>query len=262
MTKRELLSMALKVLGIWFAVLQCKYFVGAASLLLTWELEGHAGEWAMVAVYFDFAGELLLVALGVCVARWSDWIARRAMPAGEEPVTWTELKIGSETVLLLAMKCLGLVVLLDAADMLLQGLASSLQAGVGWVRYLFFGAGFDLVVGAYLFMGGRAVAHWLAKGSSDSTPAVLGQNAWEKPFFVQALRVVGMVLLVWRLPWIVTVTVLKWLPPPIGRLMNDYGWSDVARSAIIVGVSLYLIFGARHLVDWVFCDEKAHVARG
>ena len=255
MTKRQLMSLAIKVTGIWFVVVRLADTVASAAMTMGYEAEGAPIPWWAHVVWVVWMTTMAVA--GLAVVLMSDKIAKRVTPNGDEGVTWAELRVGSGSVVLLAMKCLGMFLLLDGVMMLAQGLFGGINYGMSREIYILIAAGFNLVLGSYLFFGGQGAAWWLEGRLLEGEAPTVGKESWERPMFVQAVRIVGVVWLTWRLPWIVTVLVLQWLPEPFSKAG---GYGAAVRGVLYLAMSVYMIMGAPGMVGLVFREKRAGVA--
>jgi hypothetical protein len=161
-------------------------------------------------------------------------------------------------VLSVALKTIGVICMLYAIFDISLGLSALSwrsryreETGFYWLVATIVTATVLLLCMAYVLLKwGDAIANRLIQGDAQ-LPAV-GAGEWEKPVFSLAMRILGAMSIVRTVPSLLT----QLARTPFRAFFMPQGWGEVAGFAVILLIGLYLLFGARHLVEFLFREKS------
>ena len=269
MTRRDWLSVVLKITGVCLALYWMYHLVNTTTVvvprmirLASAEYGSSVGEWTECCLWPIASALAVIVALAL--VKWGDVLAERlasdsSAPAQTDPVD------GHRAVFFVALKIIGAWVAVRALPMIVTGAAAlqrhaQLDSGRGgylaWVIMGVIGHLLGFAIGVYLLAGGSLVAR-LAFGRRHrvgETPgpgeAVPGLGRMDAVFSL-ALRIIGAILLATRLPWVVRVAIFIF-PATSEVFGKPVEWRNLFDTLVVLAVSVYFLTGAKHLVRFVF----------
>ena len=243
-----MLEIAIKVACLIFGVVWILHFVGGVALLI---VQPSGSPAPILSRVFVCLGLVMILVVTVFLLKCADTIARRLMP-DEGLMVVSDLTEGQPGVFWLALKCVGVVVLLLAVAGLFRLVVQDVPAGGQYLRrqpLTYLAPVLRLLMGVYLFLGGKFLAR-IAAGAPGSAPAE--PDLWRRPLFTLAIRLIGITFVLWYSAWFLHALVLQWHPALRASGQTEMEWNSFVSAAVVLGLGIYLISGARHLVTFVF----------
>ena len=112
-----------------------------------------------------------------------------------------------------------------------------------------------LIMAYVLLRWGDAISNKLVR--KDSEISILGDENWEKRIFVLALRISGVVALLFGVPRLIRVVeqlIMRW---DFTSIIVYYDTFGAAGSIALVVLGLYLLFDGTRFIDIAFRKQKA-----
>ena len=85
--------------------------------------------------------------------------------------------------------------------------------------------------------------------------AAAEQAPWHRPFFALAVRLIGVTFVLWYSAWFLHALVLQWHPALHMSRTTETDWESFISAAVVLALGIYLISGAKRLVNAVFRGE-------
>ena len=111
-----------------------------------------------------------------------------------------------------------------------------------------------LAAGCVLLMWGDRIAARLVR--QDAELPTIAATGWQKPVFVVALKVVGIVCLVNGLPRFARTAALAAFTRTFPRYATPQGAGEALYAIVLIALGVYLLSGARHLVAFAFKERN------
>lgn len=161
-------------------------------------------------------------------------------------------------VLSVALKIIGVICMLYAIFDISFGLSalswqsrSREETGFHWLVAAAIAAPVLLFCMAYVLLKwGDAIANRLIR--DDAQLPTVGAGQWEKPVFSLAMRILGAVSIMRT----VSLLLRELARTPFRAFFMAHSWGDIAGLAVILLIGLYLLFGARHIVEFLFREKS------
>ncbi len=265
MTKRDWMSVGLKCAFLAVFLMVFVQFVAYSTGIVQMLVSGaHPAEMWSALVGLSMGCAVALVGL-----RFSDVLAAKTVPAD---APWAPGEV-HRVVFLLACRVAGAVcAVMVVSDILpLVGYWSRMDLSGEFfprpIAFIFAQTAWLVVRGGmacYLLFGGRSLVRIaFASGdhgvsSVDAEPEILGIGR-PNDVFSLALRVVGLIFLLGRLPKLIEDLVLRVFPLFHEGGMTAPGWPRFIWALVMVAVCLYLLTGARALVRLVFRPRPSNL---
>jgi hypothetical protein len=109
-----------------------------------------------------------------------------------------------------------------------------------------------LAAGCILLRWGDTIAAKLVR--QDAELPAIPTTGWQKPVFVVALKVVGVVFLVNGLAGLARVATQA---GSVLWLFTGYARAQTYHSIVLIALAIYLLSGAKHLVAFAFKERKS-----
>lgn len=274
MTKRDWLSVALKTSGVVLAIYYFCNFVVVVGIFLAEVIKKGLSDPEHVLQFLLYSvgtGCAFIIAL-VLVKRGDRLAARLVGGSGE---TLGDANLAWQRNLFhVSLKVIGVICLTRGVARLLMNIGSifplsRFYEGVGWFRLSVHQVSWPvllLAVGAWLFFDGKWLVR-LAFGPLPSEPTEGESGLWKpQTVFALALRVFGVVLLTIKLPWLISVLIIRVLPFAAEASKNvfgagaDFNWGNFLGGLLVLAIGVYFVMGSRHLVTFVFRKKTTAAA--
>ena len=276
MTKRDWLTVALKTLGmiLVFFYLWVWALFFAMPFALADEFRRHDSSVTNVLLLvFALAAAVSGLVVGILLVIYGDRLADRLAPqeAGDDDDPDSQ-----RALFFVALKFVGVVCVVWGFQRLLGNIGSgfvfadfipSSSTLGGWLHLIAWPMVL-LAIGIWLTCDGKLLMR-MAFGNASTSSEDIDPLSWQpRVIFSVALRILGVVLLVVRLPWLVSVLIIRAFPITIemeGGAKFEWPsvkWPGFIGGLLVLAASVYLIRGAEHLVRLVFRDEAPATLSG
>ena len=270
MTKRDWLSIGLRILGVWLALCSIYQFIGVAGVVVPSMVRAVSGEYSDAGDWVQSSFFILVPLLGVIAAltlmKWSDRVAAKLVLEDARLEEASDVDRHA-AIFVLALKIIGAFAVIRALPMLVNSATDwhrswgghftgfRLQALIGTAGWTL-----SLGIGAYLLLGGKLLVRlafasaYLGEGPSAPEDRILNIGRPDAVFSL-SLRIVGAVLLASRLPWLIRVVLLVF-PGTAEKAEEMFGrtsnWVEFLGALLVLALGVYFLMGAKHLVGFVF----------
>ena len=266
MTKRDWLSVALKTSGVVLAILYLQVlFFGLGMYLSPSVWRGPSAWRSTVALLLSLGATAGGFVVGLLLAKEGDLVADHLLKTELTPIDDRGLR-DQRGIFFASLKFIGVVAATQGLVRLpaFIGLVlnrprlyedapalSVLIRQVAWPLVL-------LAVSAYLIFGGKRLMR-LSYGREIEGQGSEEVGPWTpQRLFALALRVFGVVLVTRKLPWLIRSLVMEVFPLAVEARKSWFGaepsfnWGNFLGGLLILAIAVYLISGAKHLVNFVF----------
>ncbi|MBI5777929.1 MAG: hypothetical protein HZA49_00540 [Planctomycetes bacterium] len=93
----------------------------------------------------------------------------------------------------------------------------------------------------------------------DKEIQIFSTNTWQKEVFIIALRIFGVYEIARRLAALVKQLALS---PTYQKAVEKDSWQDIVYTMVCIAIGVYLLAGAKHIVNIVFREKKTEPITG